>query len=240
MSIHPEPEISGANVRQKGLTLLEVLAAFMIFSLVFTVLVGSSQNAVRTQGTSFRRLEADEIADSTMADLEVQLARRELPLIEEEEIDLDPYTVRITEAPFGSNDEVANSGVQVGPSAESLAGGSDVMAILAAEMPEIAPFFHQYEVEVEWQEGNRPMSVRRVTLGFDWPAASGVFSALSPTGTSGPDGGPDDGSTPGDESGGERGSDDTGEGGSRGSAGESEIERMKRMIREAEQRAGMR
>jgi len=42
-----------------GLTLLEVLAAFLIFAMVFTVLVGTSQTAVHSQGLAARRLEAN-------------------------------------------------------------------------------------------------------------------------------------------------------------------------------------
>ena len=48
------------GARNQGLTLLEVLAAFLIFSMVFTVLVGSSQTAVRSQGLSVRRLDSQD------------------------------------------------------------------------------------------------------------------------------------------------------------------------------------
>lgn len=230
---------------ERGLTLLEVLAAFMIFSLVFTALVGSSQNAVRQQGTSFRRLEANEIADEVLVDIEVELAARGIPLIESELIDRDPYTVRIQDAPLGGSPDVGPAGgfgpdAGLGNEADSAggfsAGGLNVATLLATQMPEIAPFFRQYEIEVAWQEGARQMAVRRVALGFDWTAASDVFAALLPPGAAGPGSDPttggegDNDSTDGD-SGRDRGD--------RGRASESEVDRMKRLIEEAQRRTGV-
>ena len=51
------------RARQAGLTLLEVLAAAMIFAMVMTVLIGTSSSAVHRVGMSARRLEANTVAD---------------------------------------------------------------------------------------------------------------------------------------------------------------------------------
>ena len=59
----PAPEI---RRRAHGLTLLEVLAATLIFALVMTVLVGTSSTAVHRSGLSARRLEANLVADAVV------------------------------------------------------------------------------------------------------------------------------------------------------------------------------
>ena len=60
--------------REAGLTLLEVLAAAMIFAMVMTVLIGTSSNAVHHVGVSARRLEAGLVADNLLSDLEMAVA----------------------------------------------------------------------------------------------------------------------------------------------------------------------
>ena len=109
------------GARNQGLTLLEVLAAFLIFSMVFTVLVGSSQTAVRSQGLSVRRLEAHEIAETALADLEIAMARHELPSIEEqEETERDDFVVRVREATLISEEDLSLSSTD--------SDGSDILS----------------------------------------------------------------------------------------------------------------
>ena len=232
--------------REDGLTLLEVLAAFMIFSLVFTVLVGSSQRAVTKQGTSFRRLEANEIADAYLADLEVALARRELPVIEEERIEQDPFVIRIGETEVGGRLESDSGSAGPTPEPETAAspiGGLDISSLLVTQAPELAAFARQYEVVVEWPDGNRMRSVRRVAMGVDWPGATSVFAALLPPGAVGPGG---DASQPGadgpDGEGPDGGSDRARDGGAADRGGQpspDEIERMRELIRQKEAELGL-
>lgn len=216
-----------------GLTLLEVLAAFLIFSLVFTVLVGSSQNAVRTQGLSLRRLEAKEIADSVMTDLEIAMARRALPVVEEE-IEREPFTVRVRESSFIPE---PGPGMPAPDAREGLAAASDITAVLAAEMPAIAPYLRRYDIEVEWSEGPRLEKLTRTTFAFDWAGAAEELAKLLPEGATVPgssaasssDGVDREDGTSTPEGGDSRGRD-------RDRSQESEIDRMKRLIREAEGR----
>ena len=155
------------SVRKQGLTLLEVLAAFLIFSMVFTVLVGSSQTGVRSQGLSVRRLQAHEIAESALAELEIAMARRELPSIEEEERELDEFIIRVREMSFRSEQE--SSPASTNSDSLSASGSADILSQLAAQLPEVGKYLMRYEVEVEWTEASRPEKITRTTFAFDWP-----------------------------------------------------------------------
>jgi hypothetical protein len=165
------------NARQQGLTLLEVLAAFLIFSMVFTVLVGSSQSGVQSQGVSTRLLAANEVADLVVADLEIPMARHELPVIEENEYPLEDFVVRIEERSFLGDD------AETGPGGEGIVAMGDVANLLASQLPDVGKYLIRYDIEVEWIEGNEPRTVERTTFAFDWPAAqvdaSGIFGGAA-------------------------------------------------------------
>jgi type II secretory pathway component PulJ len=165
-----------SDVRRQGLTLLEVLAAFLIFSLVFTVLVGSSQTAVHSQGLSVRRLAANELAESTLADLEIAMARHELPTIEEEEFQLEEFTVRVREEFLAGEAAAIDPGDPAALAA--LASGTDVLGLLQAQLPDVAQYLKRYEVEVEWMEANQIQTVARTTFAFDWPSAQADATGL--------------------------------------------------------------
>ncbi len=160
------------SIRRQGLTLLEVLAAFMIFSIVFTVLVGSSQTAVRSQGLSLRRLAANELADAAMAELEIPMARRELPVIGEGERQEEIFTVRTRQSDFAPE---ASGDATGGPAGLA---GLDAAAMLALQMPEVARFVQRYDVEVEWLEAGQPQRVQRTTFAFDWTGARETYAEL--------------------------------------------------------------
>jgi type II secretory pathway pseudopilin PulG len=172
------------GIRKQGLTLLEVLAAFLIFSMVFTVLVGSSQTAVRSQGLSVRRLAAYEIAQSALADLEIAMARHDLPSVDEDESESDGFVVRVHEATLMSED----SQNQPSASPDLDLGGTDLVSQMAAQLPEIGKFLMRYDVEVEWTEASRPETITTTTFAFDWTGAREEFPELFAAGGSDPDG----------------------------------------------------
>lgn len=165
-----------------GLTLLEVLAAFLIFSLVFTVLVGTSQSGVQSQGLSLRRLAANEVADLVVADLEIAMAQHELPLIEESEYSIDDYLVRIVETDFVGEENSGRGGISPDLNV-------DIAAMLGSQLPDVAKYAKRYDIQVEWIEANVPVTVDRTTFAFDWAAAqadvTGLFAAAG-AGESGP------------------------------------------------------
>jgi len=191
--------VSPANARaarRDGLTLLEVLAATLIFSLVMTALIGTSSSGVQRVGQSLRRLEADQVADAVVADLEIQMRKRIAPVIErnewktEAESEEDAYTIRVLNrsiqealaAPATTVAEEAAGAAPVGetsgPGATRIGGGSGIGGMLATELPEVAKHLHQYDVEVIWNGPGGPESVTRTTFAFDWQAAQVEYEAL--------------------------------------------------------------
>ena len=176
------------DLRKQGLTLLEVLAAFLIFSMVFTVLVGSSQSGVRSQGLSIRRLQAHEIAESALAELEIAMLLQKLPSVDEEESEHDGFILRIQEMPFIPEQDPGPS------STDSLSteSSSDILSQLAAQLPEVGKFMMRYEIEVEWTEATRPEKITRTTFAFDWEAAQTEYASLFEAGGGKPAGSTDD------------------------------------------------
>ncbi len=231
----------------RGLTLLEVLAAFLIFSIVFTVLVGTSQTAVHSQGLALRRLEASLLADEVLADLEVQIQQQLTPILADDII-RDPFEIEVTSGPFAAPAPTAGAPATAATPADgdalSLADAGSGAAMLAASFPEAAPFLLRYDVVVRWLEAEGPQEVGRTTFAFDWETASVALADLFAVagGGLGPDasddavgadgadgeGGTSDGSG---RAGGGRGDRRSGNTGS----DELTIEDMRRMIREREQ-----
>lgn len=170
----PDPSAPSRRTRG-GLTLLEVLAAFLIFSIVFTVLVGTSQTAVHGQGVALRRLEASAIADEVLADLEVQIQQKQAPVVGED-VSRDLFEVSLTssalmaDGPPGA--EPGRPPASGPPDMASLAGGGGGAGALAAAVPELAPYLLRYDVEVRWSEAEGPRKVVRTTFAFDWERAA--------------------------------------------------------------------
>jgi prepilin-type N-terminal cleavage/methylation domain-containing protein len=181
--------------RERGLTLLEVLAATMIFALVMTVLVGTSTTAVHRSGLSARRLEAGLVADAVVADLEIGMRKRTAPVLErsewktEDEAGEEEYSIRVLNRPIQEAlaapatsvaDEVAaEAGASAPePAATKIGGAGSIGTLLAGDLPEVAKHLHQYDVEVAWVGVDGPESVTRTTFAFDWQAAQAEFGEL--------------------------------------------------------------
>lgn len=183
-----------ARRHARGLTLLEVLAATMIFALVMTVLVGTSTTAVHRSGVAARRLEANLLADAIVADLEIDMRKQIAPVLERTEwtTEDENYVVRVQNrsiqealaAPAETvADEVAeaNGALSPGPSgpgATQIGGGAGIGTLLAGELPEVAKHLRQYDIEVVWIGPDGPESLTRTTFAFDWQAAKIEYAAL--------------------------------------------------------------
>ncbi len=154
--------------RESGLTLLEVLAATMIFAMVMTVLIGTSTTAVHHVGVSARRLEASLLADEILADLEIQMKRGIAPEVDEDESTRDPYAIRIFRTDLLPDPGAGDP--------NDMATG--VAAMLGAELPEVAKHLKQYDIEVSWFEQSGPQRVTRTSFAFDWQMAAVEFSEL--------------------------------------------------------------
>jgi len=179
---------------ERGLTLLEVLAATMIFALVVTTLIGTSSTLVHRSGVAARRLEANLVADAVVADLEIQMRTGVAPVVERTEwtTEDEEYVIRVAnrtlqEALAAPATSVADEAAGVDPNAPpalptlgatQIGGSSGIGTMLSAELPEVAKHLRQYDVEVVWIGANGPESVTRTTFAFDWQAAKVEFATL--------------------------------------------------------------
>ena len=159
---------SGTHHGDRGLTLLEVLAATMIFAMVMTVLIGTSSTAVHNVGVSARRLEADLVADEILANLEIQMKLGTAPEVDENEFTRDQYAIRVFRTDLLQDPGAADSG----------ASESGIVSMLGVELPEVAKHLKQYDIEVSWLEQNGPQRVTRTSFAFDWQAAAIEYSDL--------------------------------------------------------------
>ena len=178
---------------KRGLSLLEVLAAAMIFAMVMTVLIGTSSTAVHNVGLSARRLEANLVADEILADLEIQMKQGFAPEIDENESTREQYAIRVFRTDLSQESDAANPG-----------GGSaiNVASMLGSDLPEVAKHLKQYDIEVSWIEQNGPQRVTRTTFAFDWQTAAIEFSELfARNDRTGPGTGRGDGGSDGSDSG---------------------------------------
>ena len=157
-----------------GLTLLEVLAAAMIFAMVMTVLIGTSSTAVHNVGMSARRLEANLVADSLLADLEIQMKQGLAPEIEEDEFEHEHYSVRLTRTDFVSDEGANSAGTLADPGDAQIR----IASMLGPGLPEVAKHLKQYDIEVGWIEQDGPQRVVRTTFAFDWQMAAIEYSDL--------------------------------------------------------------
>lgn len=196
------PAVSCATRRddRAGLTLLEVLAATMIFALVITTLIGTSSALVHRSGLAARRLEAALVADAVVADLEIQMRKGIAPVVEKSEwtTEDETYVVRVLNrtlaealaAPTTTAEEEAaiEAGNAPAPDAAgalgatSIGGANGIGPLLATQLPEVAKHLRQYDIEVVFVGSAGPESVTRTTFAFDWQAAKIEFAALFPTG----------------------------------------------------------
>jgi prepilin-type N-terminal cleavage/methylation domain-containing protein len=172
-----------------GFTLLEVLAATLIFSIVMVVLIGSSTEAVQRVGLSASRLEASALADRELARLESALRAR-LPPPEDYEETVDEFVIRVWSEPaledLGGG---AGAPATTRPSLDLSGDGGGVAALgpmIRMIAPGIEAFLLRYEIRVEWIEGVQPGSVGRTTYAFDWPGAQealpDLFQQADPSG----------------------------------------------------------
>jgi prepilin-type N-terminal cleavage/methylation domain-containing protein len=163
-----------------GFTLLEVLAAVMIFAMVVTVLIGTSSSAVNRAGLSATRLEASLIAEEEMALLESMLNTQRTPPEDKEET-RDFFSIRVYSEPalddFGGG-PVGGSGGGDREGDLNGSAGAGVAALLALEAPGIDQFIRRYEIRVEWIEGAGSQTIRRTTYAFDWEGARAALPDL--------------------------------------------------------------
>jgi prepilin-type N-terminal cleavage/methylation domain-containing protein len=179
-------------VSARGFTLLEVLAATLIFAMVMVVLIGASTELVQRVILSTHRLEASALADRELAKLESVLQARLTPPEDYEET-VDDFVVRVWSEP--ALDDLGGSGAGGAPTEGSLltlssgglagSGAAALGPLVGSLAPGIEPFLLRYEIRVEWIEGVQPGSVGRTTYAFDWAGAQEALPDLFPAGDPG-------------------------------------------------------
>ena len=171
--------------RTNGFTLLEVLAATLIFTMVVTVLIGTSGEAVHRIGLTTTRLEASELADRELALLEALLNNQQA-LPEDKEEAREDYVIRVISRPAledleagasaANNALIASGAGSAGGNAGSIGG---LGAVLNLHAPGIDAFLLRYDIIVEWTlDDVRFDQIQRTTYAFDWEGARAALPDL--------------------------------------------------------------
>ncbi len=175
----PAPAPFPRSRRNAGLTLLEVLAAAMIFAMVMTVLVGTSSTAVHRSGQASKQLEANLVADAFLADLEIQINQRIAPVIEEADSNRDDFTIQVQRVSLlGEATDGSGIGLNGFGDADAGSGAGEIAGLLAGDLPEVVKHLYQYDLNVSWVDSSGVQSVTRTTFAFDWQAAALEFAEL--------------------------------------------------------------
>jgi type II secretory pathway pseudopilin PulG len=168
-------EVVGPSLRG-AFTLFEVLAAVLIFGLVYTVLAEVAIKSVYAEGDTHRRLTASLIADRVLFEHETQLDQGVAPEFGETEVEEDIYRIRTSVTPFdGSVLLPPTEGPN--PTGEPAAAAP---SLLAANDPSGAAMLFTLAVEVSWTDGLSERSLRRTTYGLDWESAAPLLEDLQP------------------------------------------------------------
>lgn len=161
--------------RAGGFTLLEVLAAVTILAIWYVVIAAMATDGLRKQGLSLRLMEASEIANRYMAEIETSTLDGTVPPLRDEEIEEGDFLVQILIVPFGFGvtvDETVDPG-RVGGGRSS----PDLKALLKSRMPGMNRHLVSISVNVAWEEGPAQRSVRRTSYAFNLAEARNVYQS---------------------------------------------------------------
>ena len=142
---------------ERGFTLIEVLAAIAILGLLYTLLTESAIEGLRSEKASLRRLEASLIADSWLAELEMQLGAGGVPPLGELEEEEGDFLVRMAVEPF---DLILP---ELGPGTAA----QESKPVLSELTVDRSSPLRVIRVTVAWQEAAAEHRVTRTTFAFD-------------------------------------------------------------------------
>jgi prepilin-type N-terminal cleavage/methylation domain-containing protein len=150
-------------MRQRGFTLLEVLAAVAILGILYVVLADVAMQGLLSEGRSRRRLEASLVADQALSDIEIEMAFGGPPPDGRSEDEQEHFTVIVETEPF----------VVPVPPEESAPG----VPVLDPTPPsEGLSSLREIVVTVSWLEGKNEHQLSRTTYGYD----AAAFAAAVP------------------------------------------------------------
>jgi prepilin-type N-terminal cleavage/methylation domain-containing protein len=166
-----------------GFTLVEVLAAVLVLGLLYTVLASSAMRGLRAEGIDRRRADAAMVADRALSEIELEIARGELPkdgLFEEEQ---EPYVVRLDVQPVDVLAMVPRSALE-----DVALPDPRAPSVLHDERGQSR--VRRISVVVAWDEAGEESSVERTTYALDTAAIAQFFP--SEAGQEGAEGGTED------------------------------------------------
>ena len=155
---------------ERGLTLLEVLAAVAVLGLIYTVLAGAAIQGLRSEGESRRRIEASLLIDEQVVDIESQIAAGSTPEIGITESEVGDFRVAIHVRPLEFYESLTGSLEAAPENAPSVLGRGSA----GGESPLRTIF-----VTVSWDEGVFERRIERTTFALDRDAAAGALAQLS-------------------------------------------------------------
>src|SRR5262245_52613491 len=169
---------------QAGPTLLEVLGAFALLAILYTVLAGNAIQGVRSEGESRRRLQASLIADERLAEIELELARGTSPKLGRDEEELDGFRVATEVKPLEipprpEAKQKADEGSLAAKRAARKRREVDVPSLFAAPKTGETPALLDVDVVVRWSDGIYERELHRRTYALDPAAVDAAFEAVA-------------------------------------------------------------
>jgi len=157
---------------ERGLTLLEVMAAVAILGLVYTVLARAGTQGILSEGRSRGLLEASLLADATLSEIESQLSYGFAPELGVTEQEVDDFLVTVEVSSWEPPPELA---ALITPA--ELLPGESFPNLFGSGTQRDPGFVEEIAVRVTWSDGVGERSVERVTFGVD---AAGAAASLAP------------------------------------------------------------
>lgn len=166
---------------ERGLTLLEVMAAVAILGLVYTVLARAGTQGILSEGRSRDLLEASLLADATLSEIESELSYGYTPEPGVTEQEVDEFLVTVEVRTWEPPRELAEL---LAP--PTLRPGESFPSVFGSGTPRDPGFVEEIAVRVSWFDGVGERSVERVTFGVD---VVGAAASLVPGAAAGGTGG---------------------------------------------------
>ena len=170
----------------QGFTLLEVLAAFLVFAVLFTVLAGTAADAFRLEGENRRRLEASLLADEAFSLLEHAARQGAVPDIGETSEENDIFTLTTSVQPL-TLETLGLDPASVYGNRKGDADRAPPTSILSPTNPGDEAPLRRIDLTVAWQEGDREVQVTRATIALDTAGIAELFPELESEGSDEPE-----------------------------------------------------
>ena len=153
--------MTSRKTKERGFTLLEVMAAVLVLGLLYTVLASRALIGLRSEGTDRRRANAEMIADRELTSVETELTGGLPPEDGMVERDEEPYKVITNVEPFDA------LSLLPAPLYREIARTTDPKAPSVLHDERGQSRLRKISVVVEWDEAGEPDHVERTTFAFD-------------------------------------------------------------------------